>query len=289
MIFHDFLSFRVRGLIFKLGRCPGAKMASVFDEFLDQTLQDDFKNLDNVYRSLVNVVRRIKTAAAEGNLEALRQALVRHEELVGRQQDVLQAFQEKLPQFNLQAFLQEDFHRAFLDALAAEGLAVEGEYPVYEVQPFKIRVLPEKEMVTINDKVYRNLRPGVLARHLKKEIERLQAAPFDAGRFLAALAAAYDTETARQIVRKKIEVSEQEVLLRDVYHTLTPLPQQKRAYPLQFFAFDLHRLLRSGQQYAPDGRRFFIGNVRDNRKALVVLDAQGHPQCYGVMKFYREG
>ena len=51
-------------------------MASVFDEFLDQTLQDDFKNLDNVYRSLVNVVRRIKTAADEGNLEALRQATV---------------------------------------------------------------------------------------------------------------------------------------------------------------------------------------------------------------------
>ncbi|MCL6449143.1 MAG: hypothetical protein K6U04_13520, partial [Armatimonadetes bacterium] len=128
-------------------------MASVLDEFLDQTLQDDFKNLDNVYRSLVNVVRRIKTAAAEGNLEALRQALARHEELVGRQQDVLQGFQEKLPLFDLPAFLQEDFHRAFLDALAAEGLAVEGEYPVYEVQPFKIRVLPEKEMVTINDKV----------------------------------------------------------------------------------------------------------------------------------------
>ncbi len=264
-------------------------MASVLDEFLDQTLQDDFKNLDNVYRSLVNVVRRIKTAAAEGNLEVLRQALARHEELVGREQDVLQGFQEKLPLFDLPAFLQEDFHRAFLDALAAEGLAAEGEYPVYEVQPFKIRVLPEKEMVTINDKVYRNLRPGVLARHLKKEIERLQAAPFDAGRFLAALAAAYDTETARQIVKKKIEVSEQEVLLRDIYHTLTPLPQQKRAYPLQFFAFDLHRVLRSGQQYAPDGRRFFIGNVRDNRKALVVLDAQGQPQRYGVMKFYREG
>lgn len=264
-------------------------MSNTLDEFLDQALQDDFKNLDNVYRSLLNVVRRIKKAAAEGNLEVLQQALARHWELVDRQKETLQGFQEKLPLFNLQSFLQEDFHQAFLEALAAEGLAVEGEYPVYEVQPFKIRVLPDKEFITINDKIYRNLRPGILARHLKKEIERLYAAPFDAGRFLQALALAYDTETARQIVNKRIEVREQEVLLRDIYNTLTPMPQQKRAYPMQFFAFDLHRLLKSDQMYAPDGRRFFIGNVRDDRKALAVLDARGQPQRYGVMKFYREG
>lgn len=264
-------------------------MSNILDEFLDQTLQDDFKNLDNVYRSLLNVVRRIKTAAAKGNLEVLQQALARYRELVGRQEETLQGFQEKLPLFEMQSFLQEGFHQAFLEALAAEGLTVEGEYPVYGVQPFKVRVLPDKEIVTINDKVYRNLRPGVLAKHLKKEIDRLYAAPFDAGRFLQALAAAYDTEMAKQIVKRKIEVSEQEVLLIDVYNTLTPLPQQKRAYPMQVFAFDIYRVLKSNQMYAPDGRRFFIGNVRDNRKALVVLDAQGQPRRYGVMKFYKEG
>jgi len=264
-------------------------MSNILDEFLDQTLHEDFKNLDNVYRSLLNVVRRIKTAAAGGNLEILRQTMTRYGELLGRQKENLEGFQEKLPLFDLQAFLQESFHRAFLEALDAEGLAVEGEYPVYEVQPFKIRVLPDKEMVTINDKVYRNLRPGVLARYLKKEIERLHAAPFDSGRFLQVLASAYDMEMARQIVKRRIEVSEQEVLLRDIYNALTPMPQQKRSYPLQFFAFDLHRVLKSDRKYAPDGRRFSIGNVRDNRKALSVLDEQGRPQRYGVMKFYREG
>lgn len=264
-------------------------MSKNLDEFLDQVLQEDFKNLNNASRSMVNVVRRIKTAGDEGNLEALQQALGRYEELLNKQQETLQGLQEKLPSFNLQSYLQEEFHRGFLRALAAEGLAVEAEYPIYEVLPFKVRVLPEKEMVTIDERVYRNLRPGVLSGHLKKSIDRLNAASFDSQRFLQSLAAAYDTEMAKQIARTKIDVNEQEVLLKDIYNTLTPMPRQKRDYPLQLFAFDLHRLLKGGQMNAPDGRLLWLGNVRNNRQALVVLDSQGQPQRYGVMKFYREG
>jgi uncharacterized coiled-coil protein SlyX len=264
-------------------------MSRSLDEFLDQTLQEDLKSLNNAHRSMVNVVRRVKTAGDEGNLEALQQAMARYGELLARQQETLQGLMEKLPSFNLQSYLQEEFHRDFMDALATENLAAEAEYPVYEVLPYRVRVLPEKEMVTIDDRVYRNLRPGVLARHLKKSIDRLNAASFDSQRFLQSLAMAYDTEMAKQIAKTKIDVSEQEVLLKDVYNTLTPLPRQKRDYTAQLFAFDLHRLLKNGWMNAPDGRRLWLGNVRNNRQALVILDAQGQPQRFGVMKFYREG
>lgn len=37
-------------------------MSKTIDEFLDQTLQEDLKNLNNTHRSMVNVVRRVKTA-----------------------------------------------------------------------------------------------------------------------------------------------------------------------------------------------------------------------------------
>ena len=264
-------------------------MSKTIDEFLDQTLQEDFKSLNNVHRSMANVVRRVKTAGDGGNLEALQQALARYEELLYRQQETLHGLLEKLPSFNLQVYLQEAFHRDFMDALAAENLAVEAEYPVYEVLPFKVRALPEKEMVTIDDRVYRNLRPGILAGHLKKSIDRLNAASFDTQRFLQSLETAYDTEMAKNIAKTKIDVSEQEVLLKDIYNTLTPLARQRRDYPAQLFAFDLHRVLKSGRLNAPDGRRLWLGNVRNNRQALVVLDAQDQPQRFGVMKFYKEG
>jgi len=264
-------------------------MSKTLDEFLDISLQEDFKNLNNAHRSMVNVIRRVKTSSDEGNMDALQQALTRYEELVDRQKETLQGFKEKLPSFDLQSYLSENFHPGFMNALAGENLAVEAEYPVYEVLPFKIRVLPDKEIVTIDDHVYRNLRPVVLARYLKKSIDRLNAASFDAQRFLQTLTASYDTEMSRQIARTKIDLSEQEILLKDIYSTLTPMPQQKREYPVQLFAFDLHRVLRSGQMNAPDGRRLWLGNVRNQKQALIVLDAQGQPQRYGVMKFYREG
>ncbi len=253
-------------------------MSKTLDDFLDLTLQDGFKNLNNTHRSMVNVVRRIKTAGDDGNLEAMRQALARYEELLDRQQEILQDLSEQIPTFNMQSYLQEEFHRGFMDALAEESLAVEAEYPVYEVLPFKVRVLPEKEMVTIDDRVYRNLRPRVLAGYLKKSIDRLNAASFDAQRFLQSLALAYDTEMAKQIAKTKIEVSEQEVLIKDVYNTLTPLPRQKRDYPAQLFAFDLHRVLKSGLMNTPDGRRLWLGNVRNNRQALVVLGEAGRQE-----------
>ncbi|MCG9966465.1 hypothetical protein L9W92_00135 [Pelotomaculum terephthalicicum JT] len=259
------------------------------DDFLDYSLQEDFKNLNNTHRSMVNAVRRVKTAADQGNLDALQQALARYEELVDKQKESLQGFKDKFPSFDLQSYLLEEFHAGFLGALAEEGLSVEAEYPVYEVLPFKVRVLPEKEMITIDDRVYRNLRPGVVARHLKKEIDKLNAASFDVQRFLQTLANAYDTEMARQVAKTKIFLCEQEVLLKDVYDNLTPMPQQKRDYPVQLFAFSLHRVLKSGQMNAPDGRRLWLGNVRNRRQALVVLDAQKQPQRYGVIKFYREG
>lgn len=96
------------------------------------------------------------------------------------------------------------------------------------------------------------------------------------------LAAAYDTEMAKQIARTKIDVSEQEVLLKDVYNILTPLPRQKRDYPALLFAFDLHRVLKSGCLNASDGRKLWLGNVRNIRQAMVVLDAQGQAQRFGV-------
>ncbi|MFZ5652570.1 MAG: hypothetical protein ACOY4I_17185 [Bacillota bacterium] len=52
-------------------------MLKSLDEFLDKWLQEDFKNLNNAHRSMINVVRRVKAASDEGNLESLQQALAR--------------------------------------------------------------------------------------------------------------------------------------------------------------------------------------------------------------------
>ena len=263
-------------------------MSLTLDDFLDQELQDSFKGLVDTHKSLAATVKKVLNSAAVGELESLTQALERYQELLMRQNEWVRQLKESAPAFNVQEYLQEQFHKGFLEALAEEELPVEANYPVYEIFPFKVRVVPEQGLVKINDKIKRTLRPKALARYLKQEIRRLNSLPFNGPRFLHALARAYDTKIHILTVTHKIELNEQEVLLKEIYNLLTPLPHQKKEYPLQMFAFDLHRLLKDNCTLTGDGRRLWIGNVRKNQQAMLILNAQGVPQRYGVIKFFRE-
>lgn len=264
-------------------------MAVTIDEFLDEVLREELKGFGDTQNQLQAAGKRFLTGIQEGNLESTNQVLGRYEELLSRQADWVSRLKARLPDFDAAGFLQQQFHEGFLKALEEEGLPVEADYPVYEVFPFKVRVTPERESVLVDEKTLRALRPRVVAQRLKQEIRRLHGLPFDGARFLQSLAGAYDLLMCRLSVTKKIDLNEQEVLLKDVYNVITPLPHQKRAYPPRLFAFDLHRLLRENCLSTSDGRRLWLGNVRNRARAMVILDAQGRPQRYGVMKFYREG
>lgn len=259
------------------------------DQFLDQVLQEELKGFEDTHHHLQAAAKRFLAGVREGNLDSMNQSLSRYEELLSRQVDGVSHLKERLPSFKVVDFLQQLFHEGFVAALAEENLPVVADYPVYEVFPFKVRVTPERESIMVGEKTIRTLRPKVVAQRLRQEIKRLHALPFDGARFLQSLADAYDLLMCRLSVTKKIALSEQEVLLKDVYNVITPLPHQKRAYPQRLFAFDLYRLLQEGSLSTADGRRLWLGNVRSRARAMVILDAQGRPQRYGVMKFYREG
>jgi hypothetical protein len=258
------------------------------ERFIDQDLYDGLKGFEDTHKNLTAALRRLKQGAGEGNLELMQQALARYSELMDKQGVFTADLQKTVPAFEIKSYLQEDFHQAFMAALEEEGLAVEADYPVYEVFPFRVRVLPDREAVQVDDKTLRCLRPRMLAQYLKKMIKKINTGSFDGKRFLMSLARAYDLLLCKFMAEKDIHLNEQEVLLKDVYQVLTPLHQHRQLYSLHWFAFDLHRLLRDGCTTAPDGRRLWLGNVRNRSKAVVVPDAQGRPQRYGVIKFYRE-
>lgn len=259
------------------------------ERFIDLDLFDDLKGFEDTHKNLTATLRRIKQGTGEGNLELLQQALARYNDLIDKQGVFTANLLRTVPAFEMKSYLQEEFHPAFMAALEEEGLAVEADYPVYEVFPFKVRVLPDRGAVQVDDKILRSLRPGTLVQYLKRMIKKINAGSFDGKRFIMSLARTYDLLLYKFMVDKDIRLNEQEVLLKDVYQFLTPLPQHKQEYSLQRFAFDLHRLLRDDCTIAPDGRRLWLGNVRNRSKAVVVPDAQGRPQRYGVIKFYREG
>ncbi|MCL5057321.1 MAG: hypothetical protein M1130_04850 [Actinobacteria bacterium] len=255
--------------------------------FIDRELYDSLKGFEDTHKNLTAALRRLRQGAGEGNPELMQQALARYSDLMEKQGGFTGDLLKTVPAFEVRTYLLEEFHPAFMAALEEEGLAVEADYPVYEVFPVKIRVLPDRGAVQVDDKIVRCLRPKMLVQYLKRIIKKLNAGSFDGKKFLLSLSRAYDLLLYKFMVDKEIRLNEQEVLLKDVYNVLTPLPQHRQEYSLQRFAFDLHRLLRDDCTLTPDGRQLWLGNVRNRSKAVVVPDAQGRPQRYGVIKFYR--
>ena len=77
--------------------------------------------------------------------------------------------------------------------------------------------------------------------------------------------------------------------LKRVYTQLTPRREWRTQYPDTFFAYDLHRLLASGETHLRDERRYFLSPARNSRSNLSILDRNGRYAQYGVIAFRKEG
>lgn len=259
------------------------------NRFLDEDLLGERKALAETQKQLQVLAKRLESGFVIGNKEQIVQALERMSENLGRYRTVVGELATLVPALDVEAYLREEFHRDFTAACGERGLRVQGDYPEYEVFPLKIRVFPERQAVTVQEKTLRGVRASFVADEVYTQLKKLHASAFNAGRFLTGLARAYDLLSARHAFEKGIRVASPDLSLIEVYELLTLLPQHRRQYSRQMFAFDLHRLLKSGQFEAPDGRRLWLGNVRENRRAIVVMDEEGREQRFGVIKFYREG
>lgn len=259
------------------------------DEFIDRELGEARKSLLERRRQASTCLARMERALREGNLEQAEQLLSRLEVVLDRQRESAACLKEKIPAYDIISYLKEDFQVEFLAACREQELAVTGSWPAYEVFPFKVRIYPERRLIEINDRQVRILRPKALAAHLKVAKNRLYRNKFNPTAFLDALARVYDNMLAVRRASYRVDVQENmDVSLLDVYEHLTPLPSQRRAYPRNMFAFDLHRLFLADAFVASDGRRLILGAVKQRSRALLVYDAQGRDWRYGSMRFVRE-
>lgn len=83
-------------------------------------------------------------------------------------------------------------------------------------------------------------------------------------------------------------MSGHEVGLRRIYRRLVPMRYWRAEYPEMFFAFDLHRLLQTGEMHAPDGRRIHLAPARAARTNLLVLDGSGRETQLGLIAFRKD-
>lgn len=121
------------------------------DHFLDEELENERRELLDKKRQVSGHQSKLEKALRNGDLDQVYRTIVWLEAALAKQQETLLNLKEKLPTFDVAAYLQEEFEPGFLVACQTHGLKVTGSFPAYEVFPFRVRVYPERGTIEIND------------------------------------------------------------------------------------------------------------------------------------------
>lgn len=259
---------------------PGAMVSS---QNLENALDDLERAADASVRAAAAVLaeaKRVKAAAASGQLRALGQSL----DSVTRLADVAAAAARDMRAgwtFDEQEYFASGAYTAeVLDAAAAEGLsAFESDDRILSY-PAIVSLSMSDTAVLIDKTKDRRVRPSVLVRTLKA----LQAKPpkFKPEAYLEALAAAYDLVVAHRRVNPGGTVK-----LADVYTVLTVLPGSSRDYSRQELARDLYLLDQSGITRTKDGRELELPASALTRGSGVLrtVTRSGQEKVYAGISF----
>lgn len=180
-------------------------------------------------------------------------------------------------------FEQGEFAEQMLAACKEKGIDVQGEFPVYEMFPYRVRLDAENQDIYLDRKKIQCMRPKSFVELVKKGQDRLNKAPFNAVSFVNELADAYDLA-----VLKLKKNKEPDIYLTSLYKFLTPMGRFRKDYDQQSFAFDLARLYRSDVEETKDGRKFQFGPSRNNGRAIRILDQEGKEQFLATIRFCEE-
>lgn len=178
-----------------------------------------------------------------------------------------------------------DFAGQLVEICRARGIDIIGEENSYEIFPYRLRINAQDEEALINGKKAPGLRPAAIASMLESNRNKLLSANFNAEKFAAELAAAYDVAILHGAKGKK-PVPDADVYLNTLYKYLAPMARFRREYGAQSFAFDIARLYSAGDTILPDGRRLQFGPSRNNNRAIRILDADGREFFLATVRFY---
>ena len=248
-------------------------------EELYTELNERDKDLSDRVRTAGRLGKAVGKHTESGDLAKLREAARQLEEAAGEILRQAEAIRAGVEGFDARAYFADgDFTRQLLDACREAGVDVQGEKGVYEMFPYKVRIVGDgehPEEVWLDRKKIPTVRPLTVANTIREGLDRLYQARFNAQAFLGEMAEAYDTVCLKD--RKKGQRVGTTQDLDKVYKAMTPMSRARKEYTAKAFAFDLARLyeLGSAAWVTKDGRLFDFGTSRDNGKGIRVLSSTG--------------
>lgn len=245
-------------------------------ETLLETLAPLSKNVKDTANTTVRLQKAVQKNTETGNLAEAKKTLAALQEAVIQLQERADILQKEINSFDEQEyFISGDFTQQLLDACSDKKVDVKGEKGVYEMFPYKVRILGDAEHpaeVYMDRKKVPSVRPQYVAETIRQGQARLNKANFNAASFMEELAAAYEVTCLRG--GHRIGTTQ---ALNKIYKNLAPMARARKEYDMQAFAFDLSRLFEAGTEAwkTKSGVRYDFGTSRDGATGIRVLSRTG--------------
>lgn len=244
-------------------------------EKLIELLKPLQKNVKDSAAATVSAQKKIVKAVETGNLNEAKKNLASLKETAAMLIQQAEALEEGMASFDVQDyFVSGDFTEQLLELCQEKDIDVKGEKGVYEMFPYKIRIVGDAERpgeVWMDRKKIQSCRPAYVADTVKKGQEKLFAAKFDAASFLTELAEAYRLTCLKDGARIGSTQN-----LTKIYRQMVPMARARKEYDMQAFALDLSRAYATGTEawVTKTGERCKFGTGREG-SGIRVLSSTG--------------
>ncbi|MFA5448007.1 MAG: hypothetical protein WC233_06995 [Sphaerochaeta sp.] len=244
-------------------------------QYIEKSLKDQLKGLAKLQKSIAKTMEKGELAKARADLGPLA-------EFCDATVENVTALKGTLLGFDSRSYIESGlFASQLLEQCKAAGIDVRGEFPVYEMFPYRVRISVEEEAVYLDRKKFALLNPKSLVDLIVKSQEKLYRASFNATSFANELAGAYDLAMLANPKNKSGDI-----YLATLYKFLAPMARSRREYDQQSYAFDIARLFDSEEVELKGGRRYQFGPSRNNTKALRILDKEGREHFLATIRFF---
>jgi len=252
-------------------------------EELYQQYQDFHKSMKDKQAFIVKTHKNMAKDIEAGDLKNLEKSLSLVENVSAELSLTIKEMQALVESFDSRTYMEQGFYaQQMLDLCKKEDVDVIGDYPNYEMFPFSVRLDAENQELYIDRKKTVCLRPVALVQRLKTSREKLLKASFNANQFASELAKAYDLA-----LKDANKPEGHDLYLTKIYQYMVPMSRFRREYDLQSFSFDIARLFSCEDFELKDGRQFQFGPSRINKKAIRILDSEGHEQYLATIRFFK--
>ena len=252
-----------------------------YEEFYS-AVQPQEKSIKDGIAGVQKLFKSISRESESGDVKSLARDLASISEAVQALSAAIDAMQASVSGFDARSYFESgDFAEQMLDACREKGVDVRGEFPVYEMFPYRVRLDTENQDIYLDRKKVQCMRPQKFIDTVKSGQERLNRASFNALTFISELSDAYDLA-----VMKLKKRPESDIYLTSLYKFLAPMSRFRKDYDQQSFSFDIARLYSSDIEAAKNGRKFQFGPSRNNNKSIRILDKEGKEQFLATIRFY---